>query len=211
MPQWQQTDLMHVLDLMGTAAFAFSGALRSLPKRPDMVGMTILAGATAIGGGLVRDVVLQRPTPILADASYPLVILLSVAVAFFFPGRLLRHEKFFQYFDAVGLGVFSAIGAGLAMDKHLNPLSVLFVAAITGAGGGIIRDVLCIQMPLVLYREIYILAVLAGAGALLAVRWLGGSQDAAFVVAMALTTAIRVLAIRFGWRLPRVNPLGGES
>jgi uncharacterized membrane protein YeiH len=118
---------------------------------------------------------------------------------------LRRGEAIFQYADGIGLGVFSGIGATMAVDMGLNPLSVLFIAGITGSGGGIIRDVLLGKTPIVLYREIYILPVLAGAVSLQLVRHYGGSIAAGFVCAMIVTIAIRIPAIWFKWSLPRLN------
>jgi uncharacterized membrane protein YeiH len=201
--------LEYGLDLVGTASFAFSGAIRALDRRPDPVGIVILAGAAALGGGLVRDVVLDRPSVMLHDMNYLLVILAAALMTAVFARRLKRYEIFIKYFfkytDAVGLGIFSAIGASLAVNVGLNPLSVLFIAAITGAGGGIIRDVLLGEMPLVLYREIYILAVLVGASVLMLVRYVGGPAEAGFVAAMVVATALRLAAIRWQWSLPRIS------
>ena len=198
-------NILYVLDLLGTSAFAFSGALCAIRRRPDPVGMVILATATAIGGGMIRDMLLGNPARVLADVSYLLVTLLSAGICIFVPRLLLHQRKFFLYFDAFGLGVFSAIGAAIAIDRHMNPLSVLFIAAITGAGGGIVRDVLLGKMPVVLYRDIYISAVMAGAGLMMAIRLTPLPEWVAPVAAITATTAIRVLAIRFNWRLPRIN------
>lgn len=198
--------LIYTLDLIGTAAFAVSGAVRGLQRRPDLVGLTILAGATAVGGGVVRDVMLGRRAAMLDDWRYPLVILLAVVPVYLLPRLFLRREAVLKHFDAVGLGIFSAIGGTLAMDQGYNPLSVLFIAAITGAGGGVIRDVLLTEPPLVLYREIYILAVLAGAAAMMLARYAGAGRGAGFLAALAVTMLLRMLAIRGNWTLPRVGP-----
>ncbi len=195
--------LIYALDLVGTASFAFSGVLRGFHRKPDPVGMTVLATATAVGGGMVRDVILDRPASMLADPAYLSVILAAVAVSMLVPGLLRRRRAFFKYFDAVGLGIFSAIGGTLAVEAGLNPLSVLFVAAITGTGGGIIRDVLLREVPLVLYKEVYASAVVAGAAGLVLIRYLGGGVYAGFFTALAVTLVIRVLAIWRNWSLPR--------
>ena len=198
------SNLIYFLDLVGTASFAFSGALRGIDRRPDFVGMIVLAGATAIGGGVVRDLILGRmPVAALEDMNYGLVILACAAITFFFPSVLKRRENLFQYFDAVGLGIFSAIAASFGYDRHLNPVSLLLVSTITGCGGGIIRDVLLGRMPVVLYREVYISAVVAGAIALMGVRYFGGNQAAGFVTAMIVTTVLRVISIIKHWSLPR--------
>src|SRR5512135_1160055 len=101
--------IIYAIDLFGTASFAFSGALRVIDRRPDFVGMLMLAGATAAGGSVLRDVILNRDVAMLRDWGYPIVILASVVVTFLFPRELIRRESIFKYFDAIGLGVFSAI------------------------------------------------------------------------------------------------------
>src|SRR5688500_13023075 len=106
--------LIYVVDLVGTAGFALSGALRAMRKRPDFVGMLILATATAMGGGTLRDLLLRRELAVLSDWGFPLVILLSTALAFLWPASVVRRERWVRYFDAVGLGVFSAITAAAA-------------------------------------------------------------------------------------------------
>ncbi|MDD5556791.1 MAG: trimeric intracellular cation channel family protein [bacterium] len=204
--------IIHALDLLGMAAFAFSGALRAMRRRPDFVGMTILAGATAIGGGLIRDTILGGGAAMLRTWHYPAVILASVAVTAMFPFRLTERETFFQYFDAFGLGVFSAIGATIAWRNDIGFLWMLFIAAISGAGGGVIRDVLLNKMPLVLYREIYITAVVIGAAAMwVGRRFLGMGELACFSIAMTITIVIRMAAIRRGWSLPRIGARGGPA
>jgi uncharacterized membrane protein YeiH len=197
--------IIYALDLIGTAAFALSGAVRGLERKPDFIGITILAGATAVGGGMIRDVVLGHAATMLHDVNYLLVILAAALIGILFPALLRRRKSFLAYFDAVGLGIFSAIGASLAWQAQLNPLAVVFVAAMTGAGGGVIRDILMNEMPMVLYREIYISAVVVGAGVLLLVRYFGGGDAAGFLAAMTVTMLIRILAIRLNWSLPRVG------
>ena len=206
------SNIIYILDLVGTASFAFSGALRVLHKRPDIVGMTVLAGATAIGGSVVRDTILNRQVLILQDMAYPLVILASVFVAFVFPGSLRRNAVFFKYFDAVGLGIFAAIGAGVALQTPgMNVVSVVFIAAISGSGGGIIRDVLLNEMPLVLYKEVYVSAVVIGAIAFIAAVKLTANPTVGFFVGMTVTIAIRTMAIWYNWSLPRLRWPGSDQ
>ena len=205
-------NITYILDLVGTASFAFSGALRVLHKRPDIVGLRVVAGATAIGGSVVRDVILNREVLMLQDIVYPLIILASVLVAFLFPGTLGRNQVFFKYFDAVGLGVFAAIGARIAWQTPgINVVSVVFIAAISGSGGGIIRDVLLNEMPLVLYKEIYILAVVIGAAAFMLTTKLTSNPTVGFVVGMVVTITIRTLAIWRNWTLPRLRWPGSDQ
>jgi uncharacterized membrane protein YeiH len=196
---------IHAVDLCGTASFAFSGALRAIDRRPDFVGMLILASCAAAGGGVLRDVLLRRDILFLHDFAYPLVIVLSVIAVCLFPGHVLRRERVFRYFDAVGLGVFSASTASITWQTPgVNPLSVLFVATAAGCAGGVIRDLLIEEPTLVLTNELYVTPVIIGTAGLIVAEWLGASQLAAFIVAMTITTTIRIMAIHWGWHLPRI-------
>ncbi|MGA2258493.1 MAG: TRIC cation channel family protein [Thermoguttaceae bacterium] len=197
--------ILHAIDLFGTASFAFSGALRASDRRPDFVGMVILAGATAVGGGVLRDLILQRQTFILTNGEYPLVIVLSVIITFLFPHSVLQRERLFKYFDAIGLGVFSALTASALWESpQANPLSILFIATFAGCAGGAIRDVIINKPSLVLENEMYVTPVVIGAAGLMAVRVWGGGEMPSFLTAMLLATGIRFAAIHRDWRLPRL-------
>jgi uncharacterized membrane protein YeiH len=198
-------DVIHVVDLLGTASFALSGALRAADRRPDFVGMLILAASTAVGGGILRDVVLKRDIVFLQDMGYPLVIVLSVTAVFLFPLHLIRRERVFRYFDAIGLGVFSASTAAVTWHTPgVNPLSVLFVATATGCAGGVVRDLMIHKPTLVMANELYVTPAILGAAALMVAERLGAGPLATFAAAMIVTTTLRMLAIRFEWRLPRI-------
>jgi uncharacterized membrane protein YeiH len=198
---------IHVIDLFGTGGFAMSGALRAMERRPDFVGMLLLAGATAVGGGVLRDVVLQRQVFFLTAWEYPLVVLLCVSVAFFFPALLLRRETMFRYFDAIGLGVFSAITTNAAWQTPpISAISILFLAMFTACAGGVIRDTLINRPSLVLQNELYVTPVVVGSAGLMIVRLSGGSEVPGLVTAMLLATILRCAAVHWDWRLPRLVP-----
>ena len=207
---------IYAVDLVGTASFAFSGALRAADRRPDLVGMLILAAATAAGGSVFRDVVLNRDVAMLRDGGYPAVILLATVLTFFFPSSVSRRERLFKYSDAIGLGIFSAFTASAAWQTPgIHPLAVLFVATAAGCAGGVVRDLIIRKDTLVLTNELYVTPMIVGTAALMAVETLGGGRMAGFFTALGVTTLIRLLAIRFDWRLPRMTaggsaPAGGE-
>jgi uncharacterized membrane protein YeiH len=196
---------IYVVDLVGTASFAFSGALRAADRRPDLVGMLILAAATAAGGSVFRDVVLNHDVAMLRDGGYPAVILVATVLTFFFPSSVLRRERLFKYSDAVGLGIFSAFTASYAWQTPgIHPLAVLFVATAAGCAGGVVRDLIIRKDTLVLTNELYVTPMIVGTAALMGVEMLGGGRLAGFFTALGVTTLIRLLAIRFDWRLPRL-------
>src|SRR3954470_5116353 len=185
---------IYAVDLLGTASFALSGALRAVDRRPDFVGMLILATSAAVGGGVLRDVILKREILFLHDIGYPLVVLLAVAAVCIFPFHFSKRERTFRYFDAIGLGVFTASTAAVTWHTPgVNALSVLFVATATGCAGGIVRDVMIEKPTLVLANELYVTPVILGAAALMLAERLGAAPLAAFAVAMIVTTTLRVL------------------
>jgi uncharacterized membrane protein YeiH len=204
--------VIYAVDLVGTASFAFSGALRAIDRRPDVVGMLILAAATAAGGSVFRDVVLHRDVAMLRDGGYPAVILLATAVTFLFPASVSRRERLFKYSDAIGLGVFSAFTASAAWHSPgIHPLAVLLIATVAGCAGGVVRDLIIRKDTLVLANELYVTPMIVGTAALMAVEALGASALAGFLTAMAVTTALRVFAIRFDWRMPRLGHAESRS
>ncbi|MDR1383445.1 MAG: trimeric intracellular cation channel family protein [Planctomycetaceae bacterium] len=208
----QQTPLfIFVLDLFGTGAFAFSGALRVVDRRPDFVGMLILATATAIGGGIFRDVVLNRDPVALTNIGYPLVILFSTFVTFFFPVSILRHTTLFKYFDAIGLGAFTAFTAQIAWNMHLNPFALITIAGFSGCAGGVIRDVTVQKPTIVLDNDLYVTPAVLGSLGFMIVSSLGGNHNIAAIIAFFLTTGLRIASVIWDIRLPRILLVSTEN
>jgi uncharacterized membrane protein YeiH len=199
-------DLLYALDLIGTAAFAASGAWAGIRRKMDLFGVLVLGLVTAIGGGTIRDLLLGDIPPFsLQDETY-LYISLGVSLAVFFLHRKfdnLRHPLL--YFDAVGLGTFVVIGTGKALTFPVGILGAVMMGVMTATAGGVIRDILANQVPLILRKEIYASACLGGALLLVLLhRWSAPpvpSQLAAALVVIAL----RLLAIRYQWSLPKAE------
>ncbi len=195
---------IYVLDLFGTGAFAFSGALRVVDRRPDFVSMLILAAATAIGGGMFRDVALNRDPVALNDIGYPLVIIASMCITFFYPGLIFRRRELFRYFDAIGLGAFSAFTAQIAWGMHLNPLAIIMISAFSGCAGGVVRDVMVQKPTIILDNDLYITPVMLGCVGLMIASALGAGELPAAVIAFVLTAGLRIATLIWDIRLPRV-------
>lgn len=199
-------NFIYTLDLFGTASFAFSGALRALDRKPDFVGMLMLAGATAIGGSILRDAILDRPAVTLRDPGYAYVILAAAVVTFFFPSSILKNGQLFQYFDAVAFGIYSAITATYAWGTlHYHPLSVVLIAMFTACAGGIVRDLIIQKPTVVLSNELYLTPIVLGACMLMLTRYFWGfGEIAGFFTGFLTTLIIRIGAIVFDWRLPQI-------
>ncbi|NJD39937.1 MAG: trimeric intracellular cation channel family protein [Geobacter sp.] len=197
--------LLYALDLLGTAAFAASGSLAAIRREMDLFGVLMLGLVTACGGGTLRDLLLGDTPPfIFKDETY---LYLSVAVAlvvFFLHHHLdfIRHPL--PYFDAVGLGTFVVIGTGKALEFNLGLFGSVMMGVMTATAGGMIRDLLSAQVPMVLQREVYASACLAGGTLLYLLHHYTTIPHAWALVASALLVVVmRLAAIRYNWALPR--------
>jgi uncharacterized membrane protein YeiH len=196
--------LIHVLDLFGTMAFAVTGAFKAIEHKSDIVGIIILATITGVTGGVVRDLVLGRIPPLAVSDPLYLVITTATAVAIFFLYKALKkHWNMFLKFDAIGLGVFTVIGASFAYElTGLNFLAMAFAALVTAIGGGILRDVFVNEVPIVFVKELYASASFMGVVMLFALLAAGVDLNVAAIPTIAAVTALRLLAMKYSWNLP---------
>ncbi|WP_223784568.1 trimeric intracellular cation channel family protein [Myxococcus sp. AS-1-15] len=195
-------------DLAGTFVFAVEGGLTAARAGLDVLGILVLAFATALGGGMVRDVLLGAVPPLaLQDWRYAATAFGGGALVMLMSGPL-GHVPVtpLLILDAAGLALFTVTGAGKALSLKATPLAAMLLGAITGAGGGTIRDVLLARVPLVLRADVYAVAALLGAGALLLARRLGASAVLAASVGAAVCFGLRTLAVLFHWKLPGILP-----
>jgi uncharacterized membrane protein YeiH len=200
-----------VLDLAGIFVFALSGALAAVRQRLDLVGMAVLAGATALGGGILRDVAIGAvPPEAFTSVGYVVMPLAASALVFFWHPQVTRLLPAVLFFDAAGLGLFCATGTGKALAFGLSPLHAVLLGVVTAVGGGVLRDVLGGQVPSVLYdRQLYALPAALGASVVAVAHVLGAGGGAVTAGAAALAFALRLLALRYGWRTPRPRGVPG--
>jgi len=190
-----------VLSIIGTIAFAVSGAIVAMEEEYDILGVYILGIVTAFGGGAIRNLLIGVPVSALWEQGlFFQVALLAITAVFLFPTNLLRHwQRWGNFFDAIGLSAFAIQGAIYAVNMN-HPLSAVIVAAVlTGIGGGIIRDLLAGRKPIVLRSEIYaVWAILAG----LVIGLKLATSSWELYILFGLVTAFRVLSYTFDWKLP---------
>ncbi|MQY08594.1 trimeric intracellular cation channel family protein [Actinomadura macrotermitis] len=201
----EELDVAGLLDLTGIFVFAVSGALAAVRQRLDVVGMVVLAEITALGGGILRDLIIGAvPPAAFTSLGYVLTPLVASVLVFHWHPQVARLLPGVLLFDAAGLGLFCATGTIKAMDHGLSPLHAALLGVITGIGGGILRDVLSGQIPAVLYdRQLYALPAMLGAAVVAAARSLGLHGALVTAGAAVLVFGLRVLAVRYGWRTPR--------
>ncbi len=195
--------ILYYLDLVGVAVFAVSGVLAARSRGLDLLGVIIIAAMTAIGGGTLRDLLLNRyPVFWITDAHYLTVIIASALLTVGYvrvrppPGNALLVA------DALGLALFALSGAQVAEAAQCPPLIVVLMGTITGVAGGVLRDVVTAQVPLILRRDIYATAAILGVSLYLLLQGLGLQRSRAFWVGMVAVVALRLLAIRWSLQLP---------
>ena len=194
------------LNLIGTFAFAVSGALLGVRKRFDLVGIAVLAQITAVGGGILRDVLIGAVPPVaFTDAAYFLLPTLATALVFFAHARLDRLYRAMLVFDAAGLGLFAVSGAAKASAAGLGPLAAIALGALSAVGGGILRDVLANDLPTVFRSdsELYAAPAILGAAIVVAAQQAGRYGLPVATGAALFVFALRLLALRRGWHAPR--------
>ncbi len=198
---------LYTLDLLGTAAFAASGALAAIKREMDLFGVLMLGLVTACGGGTLRDLLLGDTPPfIFKDETY-LYLSVAVSLIVFIFHRQLEYLWYpLPFFDAVGLGTFVVIGTGKALAFKFGFFGSVMMGVMTATAGGMIRDLLSAQVPMVLQREVYASACLAGGTLLyLLYRYTLLPHSWALLVAALLVIIMRLLAIRYNWALPRAS------
>ena len=197
---------IYILDLFGTVAFAITGAFKAIEKKFDIVGILVLATITGVAGGTIRDVILGRIPNSIADPTYIVATIASGIVIFFLYSRLKKHWNLFLKFDAIGLGVFTIIGATFAYNIFgLNFLAILLAGILTAAGGGILRDIFVNQVPIVFVKEFYLSASFIGIVIFSIILYFTEDIYYATIIGIILTTSLRLIAIKYNWNLPKVK------
>jgi len=196
-----------MLDFVGAFAFALSGGVRAVESRMDAFGVVFLAFVAAVSGGMLRDCLIGA-TPVAALLTWHPVAISLVAGASCFLAYpwIVRLSRPIALFDAIGLGLFCVLGARKALDAGLSPLMASLLGMLTAIGGGIAADVLTARPPMVLSREIYALAALAGAALLAFGANVGVPDVVGAPLGAALAIGLRVAALHQGWRLPQAEP-----
>lgn len=199
---------LYILDLLGVAVFAASGALAAGRKRMDVFGVVVIGAVTAVGGGTLRDLLLDRhPVFWMADPTYIVVIVVAALLTLAYVRYRRPPGNALVIADAFGLALFTIGGAQVAERAGVPALIVVLMATMTGVAGGALRDVLSAEIPLIFRRgEIYATASIAGATTYLLVKALGLGAPLAAVVGIAVVALLRLAAILWGLQLPVVTP-----
>ena len=198
-----QYTLSLVLDLAGTFVFALSGAVAGVKQRLDIFGVLLLSFAAASAGGIVRDILIgATPPAAIADERYIAVTIPAALVTFYWFHIINRIQDSVLVFDGAGLALFAVSGATKALAFNLNPLAAALLGMLTGIGGGIARDILLAEVPVVLRSDVYAVAALAGSATVVIGSMLRFPSSAVIAMGATLCFGLRLLAIYYGWHLP---------
>lgn len=194
---------VYTLEMLGTAAFAVSGALAASRKRMDIFGFCVLALMPAVGGGTIRDIIIDRvPVFWVSDNRYVAVAIIAALIVFFAPHPPGSRRRFLIWTDALGLALFAALGTEICLQYETGPLVAVMLGVTTAVTGGMIRDVICNEIPLILSREIYATAAFAASLAYVLADRLGLADSISLTVGVITGLVVRGLAIRYNWSLP---------
>ena len=197
--------ILYFFDLFGTFAFAVSGAILGIKKDMDIYGMFILAVSVGVGGGTMRDVLLSRTPPfVLIDINYMIVIAAATLIVFFLKSKVIKEMpmKALNIADAVGLGVFTSIGANVAVECNVEWYGIIFFGVMTATAGGMIRDTLAGEVPFVLKKEVYASASIAGGILFIVLHRANIGMNINILITSVIVTLIRIIAIYKNWNLP---------
>ena len=198
--------LLYLLDMIGIVACAIAGTLLAQHKGFDISGCILVAMVNAIGGGTLRDMALDRhPLFWMTDLNYVIVITVTSLILQIFFHLYHKIDNALKLFDAVGLAAFSVIGFKIALTQDMSPIIAIMMGVWTAILGGLLRDIICNEIPLVLQREIYITASIAGSVTYLCLQYLGVSTSINEFIMLFVIFAVRMLALKFDWHLPSIR------
>lgn len=197
--------LFYTIDIIGTFAFAISGVLVAMQKRMDLFGIFIIAFVTAVGGGTLRDVLIGR-TPVgwMNDLNYVYTISAAVVFSIIFRKKLNRLRTSLFLFDTIGLGVFTIIGVEVGLSKDLNPIICIALGTMSASFGGVIRDILCNEIPVIFRKEIYATACIFGGIAFFILQYFNLKEDLIYIFTAAMVISIRLIVVKFRFKLPNI-------
>ena len=195
--------LFTLLDLLGTIAFAISGALAAMNRKLDLFGIFIIGFVTAIGGGTIRDALIGR-TPVMwmENTIYIYLIGVVTVLTIIFRNKIYYLKTSLFLFDTIGLGIFTITGVETGIQNDLDPIVCITLGAMTGTFGGVIRDILCNEIPVIFRKEIYATASIAGATIFIFLHELNVNTDLIYIVTSLIIISIRLIVVRYKISLP---------
>ena len=197
--------MFYTIDILGTIAFAISGVLVAMNKKMDLFGILIIAFVTAVGGGTLRDILIgQTPVGWMKDMTFTYVILGSAVFAVIARNKINYLRTSLFLFDTIGIGLYTVIGIEKGLSAGLHPIICIALGTMSACFGGVIRDILCNEIPVIFRKEIYATACILGGLSYFLIRKLPLESDFVFMIAGAIVILVRLLAVKFKIALPNI-------
>lgn len=198
-------DIIYFFDLAGTFVFAISGALTAIQRKLDIFGASVIALVTALGGGTIRDILIGRqPVGWLLDNNYLLIIAVGIAISYIFGQGIQKLRRTLFLFDTIGIGLYTILGLERTLNLGLSMPIAVIMGTVSAVFGGVVRDVLCNEVPLIFRKEIYATACIAGGILFLILTSIQLGRDWAMLITVFFIIILRILAVKYKWHLP--NP-----
>lgn len=197
--------MIYSIDILGTIAFAISGVLVAFDKRMDLFGILIIAFVTAVGGGTLRDLLIgDTPVSWMTNITYTYVVIASAIFAIVFRSKINYLRTSLFLFDTIGIGLYTLVGIEKGIQAGLHPIICIALGTMTASFGGVIRDILCNEIPVIFRKEIYATACILGGMTYFLLRTLPVDNNFVFVISGIVVIAIRLLAVKFKIGLPTI-------
>lgn len=199
--------LPYYIDLLGTLVFAISGALAASDKNVyrDIFGVTFTGFVTAVGGGTLRDMILGTRPAWVSDGNYLIAITIGVLVAIFFKYYILKYRRTFFLFDTLGIALYTVVGVQKSLEFGVSPLAAIIMGMFSAVMGGVIRDTLINEIPLIFRKEIYATACLSGAAVFVVLKLLGVDDNMNSFISVFIIMLVRTIAVKYRLTLPKIG------
>lgn len=201
-----KVDILYLLDLIGTFVFAISGTLTAAEKKFDLFGAFVIALVTAVGGGTIRDLLIgSHPVGWMKDLNYLYLIGATVPISFFFRKHIVKLRQTMFLFDTIGIGVFTILGFQKTLELALPPFIAIIMGTVSAVFGGVVRDTLCNEVPLIFRKEVYAMVCVMGGSLFFLLDKFSPYHNLNMGVTMFFIIIIRVLAVKGKWSLPQIR------
>lgn len=198
--------ILYFIDLLGTMVFAISGALAGRDKQLDFFGIAAVGFITAIGGGTVRDVLIGSvPVGWMNDLTYLAMITTGIMISLLFGKKVRKLRRTFFIFDTIGIAVFTVLGLLKALDIGVHPIIAIMMGMVSAVFGGVIRDIICNDIPLIFRKEIYALTCLCGGVLFILLQSFNIGQSINIIISAGFIVSFRMMAVKFKWSLPNIS------
>lgn len=198
-------NILSIIDILGTMVFAISGAMTAYEKKLDVFGISAVAFITALGGGTLRDVLIgSTPVAWMNNTIYLLMIIVGISLALIFKQKLSRLRRTFFLFDTVGVAVFTILGLQKSLDIGISPVISILMGMVSAVFGGVIRDIVCNEIPLIFRKEIYALICIFGGMLYVLLIHFDVGTTVNVICTASFIIIIRILAVTFKWQLPNI-------